>query len=187
VGRSAAFGRLILVMAKRTSILILLLAFVACPGHGQTSVPADTIIKLKRLADGFGNGGFYKLTINSDGAVEVTQARNPTRQYKPNEPDAKIIKLKIASEKLAELVAEINRIKYFSLKDEYTTTDDGCARVILDQGGAETSVTLDGRTKTIVHYYGCRSSSFDSIYPEQLTTFERKIDEIVGTKGLLKQ
>ena len=91
-------------MAKRAAILILLLALVACPGRGQTSVPADTVIKLKRLADGFGNGGFYKLTITSDGAVELTQARNPTREYDPNEPDSKTIKSKIAVGKLAELV-----------------------------------------------------------------------------------
>jgi hypothetical protein len=174
-------------MAKRTSIFIILLALAGCLVHSQNSVPADTVIRLKRFADGFGSGGFYKLTITGDGAVEVTQTRNPRREYKPEEPDSKTIKSSIAIGRLAELVADINRIKYFSLKDEYTTSDDGCTRLILDQGGAETSVTMDGRTKTILHYYGCRRSSVDSIYPEELTSFERKIDEIVGTKGLLKQ
>jgi len=46
---------------------------------------------------------------------------------------------------------------------------------------------MNGTTKTIAHYYGCRNSLFDAIYPEQLTALERKIDEIVGTKELLKQ
>src|SRR5207244_7960158 len=135
----------------------------------------------------FGNGGDYKLTIAVDGSVNLTRFRNPSREYNPNEPDSKLIHSKIGIEKLGELVAEINRINYFSLNDAYAKQSDGCPGVIIDQGGAETSVTMNGKTKSIAHYYGCCRFYGDEIYPVQLTQFERKIDELVGTKDLLNK
>jgi hypothetical protein len=45
---------------------------------------------------------------------------------------------------------------------------------------------MNGKTKSIAHYYGCCRLYGDEIYPVQLTQFERKIDELVGTKDLLK-
>ena len=174
-------------MVKRVSMLVISLLLAASASHAQSAVPPDTVITLQREADAFGNGGFYELTIAADGTVALTRFRNPTREYNPNEPDKQIIHARVTIDKLAELVAEADRLKYFSLNDTYTKTSDGCPGVIIDQGGAATSIKLNGKTKSIAHYYGCRKSLFDAIYPEQLTAFERKIDEIVATKELLKQ
>ena len=159
---------------------------MAWPGQAQTEVPRDTVITLEREADAFGNGGFYVVTIRADGTVVFKRFRNPTKQYNPNEPDSQTIETKISIDKVTALVAEVNRINYFSLNDAYSKTTDGCPGEIIDQGGAATSITMNGKTKTIAHYYGCRKTYFDPIYPVQLTEFERKIDEIAGTKQTLK-
>ena len=51
---------------------------------------------------------------------------------------------------------------------------------------AITSLTLESKTKTIYHNYGCRLHPDSPIYPEPLTDLERKIDEITETKQWLK-
>lgn len=79
----------------------------------------------------------------------------------------------------------LGRLNYFSLNDEYARTEDGCPGVLTDQDGAETSITMSGKTKTIGYYYGCRKSMVDPIYPQELTNFERRIDEVAGTQQWL--
>jgi hypothetical protein len=96
------------------------------------------------------------------------------------------IHTKIPVGKVLELVAEVERIKYFSLKDSYATTEDGCPGAWTDQGGADISITINGKTKTIHHYHGCAYEALGKAYPEQLTSLENMTDEIVETERWLK-
>jgi hypothetical protein len=153
----------------------------------RTTVPRDTLIILQRFADAFNNGTDYKLTISSDGTVVFKRLAN--HFVDPSDPRARAsepIQARIPVEKVAELVAEFERIKYFSLKDRYAKTEDGCPGVGTDQGGADISITINGKTKTIAHYHGCSYEALGKAYPAELTSLEDKIDEVVGSYRWLK-
>lgn len=81
---------------------------------------------------------------------------------------------KISQEKVKELIDEFYRINYFSLKDSYKEY------VITDLDTVITSITINGKTKTIRHYRGDRNA------PKELTTLEDKIDEIVNSSQWIK-
>ena len=174
-------------MAKVTPILIGSLLFIAWGVPEQTAVPRDTLITLRRFTDAFNNGTDYKLTISADGTVIFQRIANPAvdisdLRARASEP----IQTRIPVDQIALLVAEFERTRYFSLKDHYATTEDGCPNVFFDQGGAETSITMNGKTKSIFHYYGCSQEPLGAAYPLALTALEKKIDDIVGTKQWLK-
>lgn len=174
-------------MTKRISIVTIVIWFVAWPVHAQTSVPADTVITLQRFADAFNNGTDYRLTISSDGAVVFKRFANPfVDRSDPRARASEPIQATIPVETVAALVAEFERIKFFSLKDRYAKVEDGCPAVWTDQGGAETSITIGGKTKMIAHYYGCAQQPFRPAYPLELTALETRIDEVAGTKQWLK-
>ncbi len=144
----------------------------------QQSIPQDTIIILQRFSDAFGNGVDYRLKVTADGTVFFEKFED----FKP----AKTIKSRITCEKVMLLIAEFKKINYFNLKDKYEREEDGCPGVWTDRGGAMTSITINGRSKSINHYHGCTEGLPNAIYPRELAELENKIDEIVGTKQWLK-
>lgn len=182
-----ALGFYLGVMTKITSILTIILFLTAWIPQAQTSVPADAAITLQRFTDPFNNGTDYRVTINSDGAVTFKRFANHfVDRGDPRAQESEPIRAKIPVEKVALLVAEFERVKFFSLKDRYAKPEDGCPTVGTDQGGALISITIGGKTKTIDHYHGCEERPFEPAYPPELTALEDKIDEFVGTGKWLK-
>jgi len=108
----------------------------------------------------------YKLTIGGDGTV-VYEGKDFVSNRNREETT-------ISRDEIDQLVKEFKRIDYFSLNDEYTE------RTITDAPSVITSITLDGKTKTIEHYHG------DFSAPEELTELEDKIDEIVKSEKWIK-
>jgi hypothetical protein len=133
------------------------------------NVPRDLMITLERTVC-FGTCPDYKLTITADGAV-VFEGRRFVKQ------EGKTIKSSISQEKLKELMAEFDRVKFFSLEDDYTNNRRVCDEVWTDTPSAITSIRIAGKSKTVDHYYGCRGAKV----PKELTELEDKIDEIVNT------
>jgi hypothetical protein len=82
------------------------------------------------------------------------------------------------------LIAEFDKAKYFSLNDKYETQKDGCPEEWTDHPTVVTSIKMNGKSKSISHYHGCRDGQI--IYPKALTDLEDRIDEIVGTKQWIK-
>jgi hypothetical protein len=174
-------------MAKATSILIVILFFPGWTSPKQISVPPDTVITLTRIADAFNNGIDYRLTINSDGKVVFKRFANPFVDVSdPRARASEPIQGRISIEKVAMLVAEFERIKFFSLKDKYAKSEDGCPSVWTDAGGAEVSLTINGKSKTVAHYHGYHEENLGSPYPAALTQLELKIDEFVNIQQWLK-
>jgi hypothetical protein len=174
-------------MTKYTPIAFIILFFVASVSHGQSSVPNDTVITLHRLTDAFGDAPEYNLTIKADGTVTFKQFAKPL--VPPSDPrsrDSELIKSKVPVETVAALVAAFDRAKFFSLKDRYAENEDGCpAGVWTDAPSAQISITLNGKSKTIFHYYGCFDQNHQP-YPAELYALATKIDELVNTKHWLK-
>ena len=150
-------------------LLIVPITATGCTGN-QTATPAssdleDVVITLERTACK-GTCPVYKLTIYGSGTVIYEGKDYVTTKGK--------VESTINEGKIAQLVAEFEKIDYFSLNDSYVE------RVITDAPSAITSITLGGETKSITHYHG------DLNAPEELEELEDKIDEIVNSEQWIK-
>jgi hypothetical protein len=173
-------------MTKHIYVAFIILLF-ASVSYGQSSVPADMVITLHRLTDGFGDAPEYDLTIKADGTVIYKRTRSVfVPSSDPRARDSEPVQSKVPLETLAALVAAIDRAKFFSLKDRYAENEDGCpGGVWTDAPSAQISITLNGRTKKIFHYYGCFDQNRKT-YPAELYALATKIDELVNTKQWLR-
>ncbi len=88
--------------------------------------------------------------------------------------------------KMSQLINEIVKADFFSLKDSYTPESKNCPWFMLEAPTIILSVNLNGKEKTITHYLGCgeqnKSKTALKNFPKQLDNLENKIDEIVETK-----
>jgi hypothetical protein len=82
---------------------------------------------------------------------------------------------KIAPEKVAGLLVELEKAGYFSMANRYAASEPSCGRYSTDSPSAITSATLHGRTKRIEHDYGCGAA------PGALVVLERRIDDVLGS------
>ena len=143
-------------------ILISSISFAGC-SRSQTPQPdniKDVVITLERTIC-FGTCPDYTLTIQGDGTVTYEG-----RMFVRVEGTRTAI---ISEDKIRQLLSEFQRIDYFSLNDSYE--EFGAT----DMPSAITSLTINGKTKTVRHYHG------DFSAPEQLTELEDRIDEIVNS------
>lgn len=163
----------------------LLILFCSAGVLAQQEVPKDLRITLERFPC-YGNCPFYKLTIYSDGTV-VFLPKSIRKDYKKGykEVAGKIRKGRISQEQLGELISEFEKINFFALEDQYGSTDykpdKNCPEMWTDHSSAETSITINGKTKTVNHYHGCQGSDL----LRNLTQFETRIDVIVNTNQWL--
>ena len=149
------------------SILMLGLLISGCATSVETPTTSptenefsDLVITLERTAC-HGTCPIYKLTISGDGTMiyegqdfvqvkgEQTASLNPTQ--------------------IQELVSAFEQAQFFTLMD-YIHKDK------TDSPSVITSITLNGKTKTVNHYYG------DNSAPQELFDLESKIDEITNSK-----
>lgn len=161
--------------------LILLLCLVLFLGNhnnqaqklSRQQIPSDTVITLERGVC-LGACPEYKLTVSADGTVVFEGLYSVKKNG--------TLKTSISQKKVVQLIAAFEKANYFSLKDEYVSKQDGCPDVWTDQPFVTTSIVMDGKSKSIKHYQGCKGNNGSPIYPKGLTELENKIDKIVGTK-----
>ena len=148
------------------SCLVAVVAGIWAVNQTPTSGEQDeVVITLERTAC-FGFCPVYTLTVQGDGTV-VYEGKDFVRVKGRAE-------ITITKEKVEQLVSEFKEVDYFSLNDKYNE------RTITDAPSVITSITIDGKTKTIEHYHG------DFNAPEQLTELENRIDEIINSKQWIK-
>ena len=153
-------------------LLALLGPSVGCNGAGYSDravipqdIPKDLKITLERT-ECFGFCPAYKLTIIADGSV-VFEGRRFVKQEG-------VTISSVSPERLKQLMAEFDRVNFFSLEDDYSEIRLSCPT---DQPSAITSIRINGKSKTINHYLGC----LEPKVPKGLTELENKIDEVVNT------
>ena len=145
------------------SIFLLLSTLSIGCNSTMTPVPNDikeVVITLERTAC-FGVCPVYTLTIYGDGRIVYEGMRNVRIEG--------TITTTISEDKIKQLITEFQKIDYFSLKDSYEE------RNATDMPSAYTSLTVNGKTKTVRHYHG------DFNAPKKLTELENKIDLIVNS------
>src|SRR5262249_54230850 len=109
------------------------------------------------------------LTVAADGTV-VFEGREHVKSKGTSTSN-------ISSDEVSALIKAFEKVDYFSLDSNYSMGNKACKENWTDNPSATTSLKLNGRYKSVTHYYGCRGASI----LEDLTRLESEIDEIVGT------
>jgi hypothetical protein len=143
------------------------------PPSGAQDVPSDTVIALVRMTC-YGGCPAYNLTISADGKV-LYRGHEHVKQKGE-------VESRISQKKLKELIAAFKEINYFDLKDSYLSGKEDCPQWWTDEPYAATSLTLNGKKKTVNHYYGCVGSKEVG----KLTWLEAKIDKAVNVDQWIK-
>lgn len=131
-------------------------------------VPQDTLITLERTPC-YGTCPSYKLTISADGSV-LFEGRRFVKKIGTAES-------RISQEALRELTERFDKINYFDLRNRYDNPGDGCKDWTTDGPSAITSITINGKSKSVRHYYGCRGIEV----LVELKKIEQAIDDAVNT------
>jgi acetamidase/formamidase len=139
----------------------------------SSAAATDDLVTLERTAC-FGTCPIDKVTIMSDGAVTFDGRRFAKTGGQAH--------AQISPEAFRKLVEEFQRISYFSLPDRFTPGTPASPHMVTDMPSANTALQLNGKIKSVAHYYGCG----DSGALPALTALERKIDEIAGTEKWIK-
>lgn len=162
----------------RRNLLLSLIAVVAACAPRSSPAPADTsrvqativgvpqALVLER-SPCFGSCPVYTVAVSPDGNVTY-QGRAHVRRLGAAEA-------RIPREQVNGLLNELDRAGFFSFADRYVQGEPVCGRYVTDSPSATTVVTYRGRTKSIVHDYGCGGA------PGALLVLERRIDEVLGT------
>ncbi|MFT3840906.1 MAG: DUF6438 domain-containing protein [Myxococcaceae bacterium] len=112
----------------------------------------------------FGSCPAYTVTVFTDGTVKWSG-----RDYVKEKGDRVS---KLSSEQLQQIRDEFTQANYFDLKGKFDCYD------ATDNPTATTSFTDGNRSRSIVHYYGCRRTPG----VEVLSALEKRLDEIIGTE-----
>ena len=145
--------------------------------HISQIPPANLLLKMNRT----GCWKFcpvYELSIQPNGKVLFDGIQDTATKGKVEDI--------LSQEKIAELVAEIEKADFFSLENSYTYVSDNCPSWMTDAPTAILYINLNGKEKKITHSLGCKEeygeNTTQKIFPQQLYNLENKIDEIVETK-----
>ena len=134
-------------------------------------VPKDTVITLERTVC-YGTCPAYKLTIYADGKVVFEGAEYVRKTGR--------FEARVSRDKVQELLTAFREINYFDLKNNYSEKD--CPQWWTDHPTAQTSLTINGRSKTVRHYYGCAGLEV----LDRLSKLESKIDKTVNVDQWVK-
>src|SRR2546426_8256761 len=135
---------------------------------GEMKVPQDTLITLERTGC-YGMCPIYKVSISADGTVLFDGKRFVKRVGSA--------RAAISQDQIRELIVAFEKINYLELRDQYVKPDDGCKQWLTDHPSAITSITSNGRSKSVNHYYGCRG--LDLL--KELEKVEQAIDDAVNS------
>ena len=141
----------------------------------QQAIPSDLAITLERSVC-YGTCPDYKVTVSANGKVAFDG-----HQFVKTKGAAQG---NISVDNVRLLMAEFDKAKYFSLNDKYETGKDGCPEEWTDHPTVVTSIAMNGKSKSISHYHGCRDGQI--VYPKALNDLEDGLMKIVGTKQWIK-
>jgi len=159
--------------------MILVASLAACPAFGgvigsqPSEIPPDLSITLERTRC-YGFCPSYVLKISATGKVSY-EGRASVKLVGQAESS-------ISQEKVRALITAFEKINYFDLKGAYETPNDGCKDWVTDGPTAITSLTINGRSKSVRHYSGCRGIAVLA----ELEKLEQAIDDAANTQQWIR-
>jgi hypothetical protein len=154
------------------SVLLLLASCARGPSaavpadHSSPSVASAPAITLEHTAC-FGGCPVYTISVTPTGEVQY--------EGKAHVRKVGVATGKVPAERVDGLLSELERAGYFTFAERYTSPEPACGRYVTDSPSVISSVTLRGRTKRIVHDYGCGGA------PGALVVLEHRIDEALNS------
>jgi hypothetical protein len=136
-------------------------------------IPTDLVITLERTRC-YGFCPSYVLKISANGKVTY-EGRASVKLVGSAEAS-------ISQEKLRALITAFEKINYFDLKAAYETPNDGCKDWVTDGPTAITSLTINGRSKSVRHYSGCRGIAVLA----ELDKLEQAIDDAANSQQWIR-
>lgn len=163
---------------KYQTVLLTLFFLIFCNAYSGIAQSEKTdftniVIKMEQKEEGGfirGRVSPYLVSIHGNGTVTF-DGMDEGKAVSRYEPWVKIYRqYKISKNQIKELAAEFERIGFFSLKDSYSSRDngDGTRTVVRDGGLATviTSITINGKNKTVENF---------NFAPDKLIELQRKI------------
>ena len=133
------------------------------PSAAGSETPAVTLGRRPCL----GTCPVYTVAVSAVGTVSYVGKHHVAHQ---GEATAAVSAARVDS-----LLTELEAGGYFEFATDYVMDAPACGRYAADSPTVVTSVTRDGRTRTVRHDYGCSAA------PRELVRLERRIDEVAGT------
>lgn len=136
-------------------------------GPPAAAVSADTRVTMERLPC-FGTCPVYIVDLTGDGAVTFTGERfvDSVGTYTAA----------IDAGAFAALVQELVAQGFFDFADRYTHDTRECGSYHTDAPGAVLTVRTEGRSKRVVHDYGCGGA------PAALRELHERVDSVAGVQ-----
>jgi hypothetical protein len=160
---------------SRLVMASLLLALACAPRRGvpaqaenaaTAGASGDPVISLERTPC-FGGCPVYRIWVSADGKIGY-EGRSHVRRVGTATGEVPVERVRV-------LLSELERAGYFSFANRYTSAEATCGRYSTDSPSAITSVRFEGRSKRIVHDYGCGNA------PGALVVLEQRIDEVLNS------
>jgi hypothetical protein len=166
--------------------LATLLAVGGLSVYSQRAIPKDLTITLQRSMC-FGTCPAYTLAIRADGSVKFTPTGRFAHRGDGAMPSFPLTG-SITAEQLRALLAEFEKIKFYSLRNHYglegrSSGWRSCPQCGTDSPLADITIVRNGKRKSVSHYLGCWGAKI----LDDLETLEDRIDEIAKTKQWTSQ
>ena len=172
---------LFLKLSLLNTFLLAVCGILALQTAGYSQTKESKLILTMERTGCLGRCPVYTLNIQSNGKLVFNGLRNTETHGKTE--------INLSKEKTNQIINEINKAKFFNLKDSYDRYSGNCPSMVTDHPTVTISIELNERKKTIVHYLGCRERSRNNdpftlgkVFPQSLFNLEDKIDEIIETK-----
>lgn len=130
---------------------LLLLPLVSRAGTSSTGGAVTAVALEQDVCAFWGNCAHYIVAVNANGSgsyigLEVTSTKGS-------------VPLNLPQSSFAAIVSQLNAMKYFTLRNSYTSTDDGCRELHTDQTSVTFYAVRSGKVKRIEVYWGCELPS----------------------------
>jgi hypothetical protein len=173
-------------LLRVTVFLVALFVVGGLPVYSQEAVPKDLVITLERTMC-FGWCPAYTITIGAGGAVKFTPTGSFAYRGDGAVPSFPLTG-RVTAEQLKVLVAEFEKIKFYSLRKNYgrawkSSIGSSCPSYSTDSPSANITIVRNGKRKSVDHYLGCDGAKI----LDDLEALENKIDKIANTEQWTSQ
>jgi hypothetical protein len=165
-------------MIKNSLLFIFVICFLSLISNAQTQtllkndeIPKDLEISLERTIC-FGSCPGYTLIIKANGDI-IFDGKDYT-QTKGR------VEGKIKQEVLKQIIIEFEKANFFELNDYYADESNGCKEVWTDNPSEIISIKINGKSKKVGHYFGCRKVEGNVL--DRIINLGRRIDELSVSK-----